>query len=109
MGLPSKYKIRWTHKKRILRRALRGVVPDEVLDMPKVGFGVPAGYWLRTTLAGYMKDVLLDETRRSASLFDSAVLRTLIDDHVEERRDSGSFLYRLLNLALWYDEYDIAA
>ena len=61
MGLPAKYKIRWLHKKRILRRALRGVVPDEILDHPKVGFGVPASHWLRTTLAGYMRDVLLDE------------------------------------------------
>ncbi len=109
MGLPSKYKIRWGHKKRILRRALRGVVPDDILDMPKVGFGVPAGYWLRTTLAGYMKDVLLDDARRSASLFDVSVLRTLIDDHVEGRRNYGTFLYRLLNLALWYDEYGVAA
>ena len=109
MGLPSKYKIRWLHKKRILRRALRGVVPDEVLDVPKVGFGVPAGHWLRTTLAGYMRDVLLDDTRPGASLFDATVLRGLIEDHIEGRRDSGRFLYRLLNLALWYDEYGVAA
>ena len=52
MGLPAKYKVRWLHKKRILRRALRGVVPDEILDHPKVGFGVPASQWLRTTLGG---------------------------------------------------------
>ncbi len=109
MGLPAKYKIRWLHKKRILRRALRGVVPDEILDRPKVGFGVPASHWLRTTLAGYMRDVLLDDTRPSASLFDAAALRTLVDDHVEGRKDSGTFLYRLLNLALWHDEYGVAA
>ncbi len=109
MGLPSKYKIRWTHKKRIMRRALRGVVPDAILDMPKVGFGVPESYWMRTTLAGYMRDVLLDDSRRSASLFDTGAMRTLIGDHVEGRRDSGRFLYRLLNLALWYDEYGVAA
>ena len=109
MGLPAKYKVRWLHKKRILRRALRGVVPDETLDHPKVGFGVPASQWLRTTLAGYMRDVLLDDARPSASLFDAAALRTLVDDHVEGRRDSGTYLYRLLNLALWYDEYGVAA
>ena len=109
MGLPSKYKIRWMHKKRIMRRALRGVVPDAILDMPKVGFGVPESYWMRTTLAGYMRDVLEDDTRASASLFDRRALRTLIEDHVEGRKDNGSFLYRLLNLALWYDEYGIAA
>ena len=109
MGLPAKYKVRWLHKKRILRRALRGVVPDEILDHPKVGFGVPASHWLRTTLAGYMRDVLLDDARPSASLFDAAALRTLVDDHVEGRKDSGTYLYRLLNLALWYDEYGVAA
>ena len=109
MGLPAKYKIRWLHKKRILRRALRGVVPDETLGLPKVGFGVPASHWLRTTLAGYMRDVLLDDTRPSASLFDAAAMRTLVDDHVEGRKDSGTYLYRLLNLALWYDEYGVAA
>ena len=109
MGLPAKYKIRWLHKKRILRRALRGVVPDAILDHPKVGFGVPESYWMRTTLAGYMRDVLLDDSRRSASLFDTRALTTLIEDHVEGRRDNGTFLYRLLNLALWYDEYGVAA
>ena len=108
MGLPAKYKIRWLHKKRILRRALRGVVPDAILDHPKVGFGVPESYWLRTMLAGYMRDVLLDDTRASASLFDTRALRTLIEDHVEGRRDNGTCLYRLLNLALWYDEYGVA-
>ena len=109
MGLPAKYKIRWMHKKRILRRALRGVVPDAILDHPKVGFGVPESYWMRTTLAGYMKGVLLDESRPSAALFDASVMRTLVDDHVEGRKDNGTFLYRLLNLALWYDEYGLAA
>ena len=109
MGLPAKYKIRWMHKKRILRRALRGVVPDAILDHPKVGFGVPESYWMRTTLAGYMKGVLLDESRPSAALFDASAMRTLVDDHVEGRKDNGTFLYRLLNLALWYDEYGLAA
>ena len=109
MGLPAKYKIRWLHKKRILRRALRGIVPDAILDHPKVGFGVPESYWLRTMLAGYMKGVLLDESRPSAALFDASAMRTLVDDHVEGRKDNGTFLYRLLNLALWYDEYGLAA
>ena len=75
MGLPAKYKVRGFHKKRVLRQALRGVVPDSVLDHPKVGFGVPVSHWLRTTLAGYMRSVLLDASRPSASLFDGVVLR----------------------------------
>ena len=107
MGLPAKYKIRWLHKKRILRRALRGIVPDEILDHPKEGFGVPESHWLRTSLAAYMRDVLLDGARPSASLFAAPALRTLIDDHVEGRKNNGTFLYRLLNLALWYDDYRV--
>ena len=109
MGLPAKYKVRGFHKKRVLRQALRGVVPDSVLDHPKVGFGVPVSHWLRTTLAGYMRSVLLDASRPSASLFDGVVLRAYVEDHIAGRRNRGRLLYRLLNLALWYDGYGVSA
>ena len=109
MGLPAKYKVRGFSKKRVLRQALRGIVPDSVLDHPKVGFGVPVSHWLRTTLAEYMRSVLLDASRPSASLFDGGVLRACVEDHIAGRRDRGRLLYRLLNLALWYDRYGVSA
>ena len=47
--LPNRFKIRRGQRKYLLRRALRGLVPDEVLARPKKGFGIPLANWLRTT------------------------------------------------------------
>lgn len=105
MGLPSSYKVRNRKKKFILRRALRGVVPDEVLDGPKTGFGVPFEYWLKKPLAGYMRGVLLDSATLSRGLFDRAALEACINEHIEGRRNNGFLLYKLLNLALWQRFY----
>src|SRR5262249_32500987 len=58
LGLPSNVKVRSGQKKRVLRHALRGIVPDDILDGPKTGFGVPYEHWLRTSLADYAKSVL---------------------------------------------------
>lgn len=105
MGLPSRFKVRARDKKYILREALRGLVPDFVLDSPKVGFPVPVGHWLRTSMAGYLRSVLLDDSISHPGLFDRSMLERLIDEHLSEREEHGLFLYKLLCLALWYTAY----
>ncbi len=107
MGLPSTLKIRWGKRKWILRRALRGILPETILDAPKTGFGVPFSYWLRTSLAGFMQTVLLDPVILDGKLFDSVALETCIKEHVSGARDHGSLLWKSLNLALWYTRYAI--
>ena len=47
--LPNKFKIRRGQRKYLLRRALRGLIPDEVLTRPKKGFGIPLTSWLKST------------------------------------------------------------
>jgi asparagine synthase (glutamine-hydrolysing) len=101
MGLPASMKVKRGQKKWILRRAMRGIVPDEILDGPKTGFGVPFKDWLGGSLADYMKSVLLDPAVRSWGLFDQAVLERTIEEHLAGTRNNGFLLYKLLNLALW--------
>jgi asparagine synthase (glutamine-hydrolysing) len=102
LSLPSSYKVRRGHKKWLLRQALRGLVPDQILDAPKMGFGVPIGYWLRTSLADYMKGVLLD---RACPLFDRVKLEQLVQAHISGRADYAFLLWKALLLALWYQRY----
>jgi asparagine synthase (glutamine-hydrolysing) len=47
--LPNRFKIRHGQRKYLLRRALRGLVPEDVLARPKKGFGIPIAKWLKTT------------------------------------------------------------
>ena len=50
VGMPTAYKVRGGQKKIVLREAMRGRLPDDVLDGPKTGFGVPYEHWLRSSL-----------------------------------------------------------
>jgi asparagine synthase (glutamine-hydrolysing) len=101
MGLPSSYKVSGRETKRLLRRALRGVVPETIRSGPKKGFGVPFQHWLRTTLADYLKSVVLDPSSNADGWFDRKQLTECIQQHVSGERDNGFLLYHLLNLCLW--------
>lgn len=105
MGLPSTMKIKHGQKKWILRQAMRNIVPDDILDAPKTGFGVPYAHWLRTSLAEYMRSVLFDPSIVQWGLFDHQALHKCVNEHLEGKRNNGFLLYKLLNLALWYQFY----
>lgn len=102
LGLPANFKVRKGYKKYVLRRALRGIVPDWVLDGKKTGFGVPYKHWLREDLAKYASSVLLDPQTKNSNLFDVDALRRAIYEHRERRRDNGFLLWKALNLAVWH-------
>ncbi len=103
MGLSSSLKVRWGQKKWLLRRAMRGIVPDAILDGKKTGFGVPVAWWLREPLRDYMKSVLLDATTLGWGIFDRQALERC--KHITQRRNNGFLLYKLLNLSLWHHLY----
>jgi asparagine synthase (glutamine-hydrolysing) len=109
MALPGGYKVRGNHKKWILRQALRGIVPDRVLDAPKQGFGVPYAEWLRTSLRPWMEEVLFDPSFADWGVIDPDALRLVVDDHVNRKRNRGFFLYKMVNLALWKQRYGVTA
>ena len=105
MALPSELKVRYAQKKWILRRALRGIVPDAILDGRKTGFGVPYAYWLKKPLAEYMKSVILDSKTLGWGILDRSAVEACIAEHISGRRNNGFLLYKLLNLSLWYRFY----
>ena len=105
MGLPSGLKVRRGKKKWVLRQALRGTVPDDILDGAKTGFGVPVSHWLRGPLNGYLRTTLRDTAAAWPGLFDPVALDRCIDEHVSGRRDNGRLLYKLLNFGLWRQRY----
>jgi len=104
MGLPSRVKVKGSEKKYILRAALRGILPDAILDGPKTGFGVPTDYWLRGPLAGFMREVL---TAAPADLFDKGALERTMETHIAGGRNHGFLLLKAVNLALWAEAYDL--
>lgn len=102
--LPMDLKLRGFDRKFLLRKAMRGSLPDEVLDGPKRGFGVPLAAWFRGELKGMLFDTILSERALARGYFRPAVLRSLVEAHQAGRADHGHRLWALLMLELWHRE-----
>jgi asparagine synthase (glutamine-hydrolysing) len=105
MSLPSAYKVRPNRLKHLLRQSLRGTVPDDILDGPKTGFGVPFQHWLAGPLAGYLREVLLDPAVLRTGLIDPQPLQRVIQEHTAGKADHGFLLNKLLQLGHWIQMY----
>jgi asparagine synthase (glutamine-hydrolysing) len=96
LAIPQRAQANGGSLKPILRRSLRGVVPDELLDRPKQGFRVPVEDWLRGPLGDHAR-AEVRELARTAGLLDPAA----VEHQLERPRRSTWYL---LNLALWWKE-----
>jgi asparagine synthase (glutamine-hydrolysing) len=106
-SLPERYKIHGQTQKYILKRLLRGKVPDVVLDRKKAGFDIPAHDWFRGVLRELLLDTLTPEAVAATGIFDPAAVATLIRDHMERRTNAGYHLWGLLTLFLWMKRWKV--
>jgi asparagine synthase (glutamine-hydrolysing) len=105
VGLPVALKVQGAQKKIVLRDAMRGRLPAEILDGPKTGFGVPYEEWLRGALHDFARAAILERAFIERFGFDRTRLETALAEHRARRRDRGFLLWKLLQLALWSRQY----
>ncbi len=103
--LPDRTKIGLWRNKRLLKRALRGRLPDEHLRAPKRGFVGPTAEWLRHELRGMIEDELAPNRLRRLGYFEPAVVRGLLDDHFARRHNREGILWGLLCFSVWHRLY----
>jgi len=103
--LPLNMKLRGFGSKFLFKRALRGVLPDSILNRPKKGFGIPVAHWFRGPLKEQMLSVLAPDRIARKGFFDPAAVSTLIEDHLDGRRDNRKQLWTLFAFELWHDGY----
>jgi asparagine synthase (glutamine-hydrolysing) len=104
-SLPAKYKLRGLTTKYLLKHALKAMLPEENLKRSKMGFGVPVGRWFRGELKGFLSDTILSGRALRRDYFNTEVVRSLVEQHADGRRDYGPQLWTLLMLELWYREF----
>ena len=100
-SIPVAQKASGVQRKIALRGALRGWVPDAILDGPKRGFELPVASWMRTDLAPFTREVLLDREGAERGWTQPEAVATLIDQHVAGTADHSRKLWSLLVLELW--------
>ncbi len=104
-SIPAGLKVRGQEKKWILREAMRGVLPDDILDRPKQGFTVPLSSWLRTDLRAWSQEILLDRATIDRGYFDEQAVRALLRRHDAGADAEGRRIWSLLMLELWHREF----
>jgi asparagine synthase (glutamine-hydrolysing) len=101
-SLPVEWKIENGTSKAILKRAMSKRLPPEILERPKMGFGVPIKLWFRKELASFVREILLSPSAASRGYFRPSAVEKLIHQHNSELFDNTYKLYSLLILELWH-------
>lgn len=102
--IPPEMNLRDGTTKYILKAAMRGILPDRIIERPKRGFAVPLSYWFRGKLGPYVRDLVLGESSRRRGVFNSRYVEDLV-----ARNDKGQNLdlqlWALISFELWSREF----
>jgi asparagine synthase (glutamine-hydrolysing) len=100
--LPDEWKLSGWTTKRVLREAMKGILPDSILSRPKMGFPVPFASWMRGAWNAVARDVLLDRHTLERGIVDPTGVKRLLDQHAAGITDGGDRIWSLMNLELWF-------
>jgi asparagine synthase (glutamine-hydrolysing) len=104
-ALPGTMKLRGFETKHILKRAARGVIPDEIIDRPKKGFGMPIGEWIRGPLNDLAHDLLAAPRLVREGFLDPQEVGRLLDEHERGVADHRKPLWTLMAFELWIERF----
>jgi asparagine synthase (glutamine-hydrolysing) len=105
LGLPSKMKLRGLDTKWIVKEAMRGILPEEILRRKKMGFAPPLPKWVNRELKPLIAGMLDSATIERRGIFRPDSVARLLRDHSEGRRDNSMQIWSLLMIEVWQRMY----
>jgi asparagine synthase (glutamine-hydrolysing) len=100
-SLPSGYKLRRGRRKAVEKAALAPLLPRRIIHRKERGFATPIEQWLRTSLAGFARELLLAQDSHAMRLFAPGAIESLIRRHREREFDHSRQIFLLVSLELW--------
>jgi len=104
-SLPASMKIKGGRRKHVLKEVAATLLPAEILNRPKQGFGVPLGQWFRGNLRELFADTLLAPATLQRGYFQPAFIRRVVTEHLAGTRDHTLQLWQLVVFERWHREY----
>jgi asparagine synthase (glutamine-hydrolysing) len=104
-SIPSHLKLKGLKGKYILKQAMRGKLPPEILARGKKGFGIPIAKWFRSDLKDLVQDTLSPQRIKAQGIFNPRTIQRLLAEHLQGTRDNRKELWTLLMFELWFEKY----
>ena len=104
-SLPDEYRVRGRTTKWILREAMKQLLPQAILERPKVGFRVPVNEWFRGPMKDYLYEHLTGVESRTRHYYHAPALQQVLTEHVAGRQNHEKLLWSLLTLEIWHRQY----
>lgn len=99
--MPREMKLRGGTTKWVLREAMKGILPNEILDRPKMGFPVPVGRWFRGQFKSVIDEYVLGGRAMSRGIFAASAVRQLVAEH-NSGMNHDERLWALVNFEIWH-------
>jgi asparagine synthase (glutamine-hydrolysing) len=104
-GLPTMYKLRGLTTKYLLKMAVKNILPKEIVQRKKKGFGIPLSKWFNHELKDFLLSYLNEERIKKAGIFHYPYIKQLLDEHFSYKRDNRKQLWTLLVFEMWREHY----
>jgi asparagine synthase (glutamine-hydrolysing) len=103
MDIPQAWKVKGGEPKYLLKKALKGILPDEVLYRPKMGFGAPMAEWLKGDFGRQAESAVLGSSLMKDGTFNRGHIARRFKGHRDGRQNNALHLWLLFNLMAWHD------
>jgi asparagine synthase (glutamine-hydrolysing) len=101
--IPMSSKLRNFEPKYLLKKAVEGLIPNEIIYRKKMGFGAPMSQWLRGDFGVQVRSEIFSSKILERKIFNLEFIDGLFNEHFSGRRDNGLHIWVLYNLSRWYD------
>lgn len=103
--LPSDYKYHNGQKKYILRQIVHRYIPQQIMERPKMGFGIPIETWLSNELKDLVEEYLGEAQLKAHGLFNVPAVRNTVRDFMNGRKEKHLKVWYLLMFQMWYKQW----
>jgi asparagine synthase (glutamine-hydrolysing) len=103
--IPLRHKLAGGVTKGLFREAMSPFLPEEIIKAPKQGLNLPISLWFRNDLRDWMKSVLSAERLEARGYLRPEGVKGIIDEHISGKYDHSLFLWALIVLEVWHQEY----
>ncbi len=104
-SLPAAYKLDGSTTKWFFKKAMEGILPDEIIYRRKEGFSIPIKNWLKSDLKDLMLEYLSENRIKDVGLFNYKYVQKMIDQHLNNKQNHAHRLWALILFNLWHERF----